>query len=282
MIPEDPVTVPDIEFGNPINDEADEGAVDAGDEETLRDLPVVLEPPPPPLPRPQRKLAERKPELEPEPEPDLELEPTVLWREDEGIVMLDGSPALILEAAEESGGETPAAAAASPTEEGTPPTPVIEPPTPLAAHLFVLAGAVSADALHRGRGEFSLERLRTDNVTIAYSTNDSVLRDAFWLGEAEAIIKKGGGSAMKINPSRPTSLRGSAASALAHAQNTRNVAKTAATAIGYKGPTEATLQSSNSARSLLGAIFHRSSTVLCLVSTDFGRWYVLTRRAWGP
>ena len=44
----------------------------------------------------------------------------------------------------------------------------------LVSHVFLLAGAVSADALHRGRGEFSLDRLRADNITVAHSSNDSV------------------------------------------------------------------------------------------------------------
>jgi hypothetical protein len=46
--------------------------------------------------------------------------------------------------------------------------------TQLASHVFLLAGAVSADALHLRRGEFSMDRLRAANVTVAYSSNDSV------------------------------------------------------------------------------------------------------------
>ena len=56
-------------------------------------------------------------------------------------------------------------------------------------------------------------------------------------------LRAGGGSAMKINPRRPSSLRGGAAGALAHARDARDATKTAATAIGFQGPTEATLRS---------------------------------------
>ena len=140
----------------------------------------------------------------------------------------------------------PAAESAGGTADDAP-----ESLSPLAAHLFLLAGAVSADALHRGRGEFSLERLLTENVTVAYSSNDSVLRDAFWLGEAMPALRTGGGSAMKINPRRPSSLRGGAAGALAHAKMTRDATKTAATAIGFQGPTEGTLRAAGSTRALL-------------------------------
>lgn len=48
---------------------------------------------------------------------------------------------------------------------------------------------------------------------------------------------------MKINPRRPSSFRGGAAGALAHARDARDATKTAATAIGFQGPTEATLRS---------------------------------------
>ena len=50
---------------------------------------------------------------------------------------------------------------------------------------------------------------------------------------------------MKINPRRPSSIRDGAAGALAHARDARDATKTAATAIGYQGPTEATLQAAS-------------------------------------
>ena len=58
-------------------------------------------------------------------------------------------------------------------------------------------------------------------------------------------LRAGGGSAIKINPRRPSSLRDGAAGALAHARDARDATKTAATAIGFQGPTEATLQAAS-------------------------------------
>lgn len=72
-----------------------------------------------------------------------------------------------------------------------------------------------------------------------------VLRDAFWLGESMSVLRAGGESAMKINPRRPSSIRDGAAGALAHARDARDATKTAATAIGFQGPTEATLQAAS-------------------------------------
>lgn len=67
----------------------------------------------------------------------------------------------------------------------------------------------------------------------------------FWVAESMPALRAGGGSAMKINPRRPSSLRDGAAGALAHARGARDATKTAATAIGFQGPTEATLQAAS-------------------------------------
>ena len=58
-------------------------------------------------------------------------------------------------------------------------------------------------------------------------------------------LRAGGGSAMKINPRRPSSIRDGAAVALAHARDARDATKAAATAIGFQGPTEATLRAAS-------------------------------------
>ena len=58
-------------------------------------------------------------------------------------------------------------------------------------------------------------------------------------------LRAGGGSAIKINPRRPSSFRDGAAGALAHARDARDATKTAATASCFQGPTEATLQAAS-------------------------------------
>ena len=149
-----------------------------------------------------------------------------MWREGEGIIP-GAAGGLPLEMAADDDAQSPSATRDAAAEQQV-----------LAAHTFLLAGAVSADSLMPGRGEFRLERLRTSAVTVASSTQDSVLRDAFWVGEAMPALRSGAGAKARTLPALP---RGAFAQARDHARGARDATKTAATAIGFAGPTPETL-----------------------------------------
>lgn len=198
----EPAPAPDIIFDNPINSPEPELEPEPQSESVLPPLPL-------PRPRPRELPAPAIPEAaaghSAAYNDAVVAEGTVFWREGEGIVPAADAATVANDLNVEAATDCTSPSRRESTEavsnwtcdgtEQTPPaTPILgsrlanvgsecvsdstgadRPATNrLVSHVFLLAGAVSADALHPGRGEFSIDRLRATNVTVAYSSNDSV------------------------------------------------------------------------------------------------------------